>query len=374
MSPAIRFGPSGDRHVRFALVENQDRIAQAARGIRKALHERFERKPVRRSGPAPVTVEQSCKSYKPDMGFAVLFPGQGSQFVGMGADVLRARPDLFGESADEILGWSLASLCTDGPEEELMRTDRAQPALFAVTYALWEALDAATPDRPHGAAGHSLGEYSALAAAGAFDFVTGLRLVAARGKAMQSTANGSPSGMAALIGADEALASEIAADRREAGGALWVANVNAPAQVVLAGKQDDIRWLIANARDLGARRAIGLKIASGFHSPLMDEAAAELSSALDAIAFGELEFPVWANYSAESSGHVPTNLRSQLSNTVRFSDSLSAMRAAGIDTFVHIGPGDVTAGMARRTVTDAQVYTVSTLDDIPDVAAALTVQ
>jgi [acyl-carrier-protein] S-malonyltransferase len=308
------------------------------------------------------------------MGFAVLFPGQGSQFVGMGADVFEARPDLLGKSADDILGWSLASLCSDGPERELTRTDRAQPALFAVAYALWEAFDAATTSSPQGAAGHSLGEYTALAAAGALDFATGLSLVAARGKAMQAAAERFPSGMAALIGADHELAEKIALLRREEGGELWVANINTPTQVVLSGRHTDIEWLIRSARDLGARRVIPLNVSSGFHSPLMDEAQAELAASLGVVSFRDPEFPVWANCSGEAPGNVADNLRSQLSNTVRFSDSLESMRTSGIDTFVHVGPGDVSAGMVRGTLADVRVFTVSSLDDVPDVAAAVALQ
>ena len=292
----------------------------------------------------------------------------------MGAGLFSARPDILGPGADEILGWSLSSLCIDGPEEELTRTDRAQPALFAVAYALWEALEAALPAAPAGVAGHSLGEYTALAAAGAFDFPTGLRLVDARGRAMHRASESASSGMAALIGADEELAEKIARIRREEGGALWVANVNTPAQVVLAGRKKDIDWLGDNARDLGARRAILLKVSSGFHSPLMDDAAGELADALDRVSFVPPRFPVWANYTADADGDIETNLELQLSNTVRFSDILTSMRSAGIDTFVHVGPGDVTAGMAKRTVSDARVFTVSSLEEVAAVAEALAVQ
>ncbi|MCJ7725111.1 MAG: acyltransferase domain-containing protein, partial [Acidimicrobiia bacterium] len=152
------------------------------------------------------------------MGYGVLFPGQGSQAVGMGADVFEARYDLLGRSADEILGWPLAAVCGGGPEEVLTRTDRAQPALFAVSYALWEAFRGAVSSPPDGAAGHSLGEYTALAAAGVIGFADGLRLVAARGAAMAAAATLEPSGMAALLGADLAAAEALALACREGGG------------------------------------------------------------------------------------------------------------------------------------------------------------
>ena len=308
------------------------------------------------------------------MSYAVLFPGQGSQYVGMGADVFAARPDLLGTAADGVLGWSLRDLCAEGPEEDLTRTDRAQPALYATAYALWEAFREAVGFDPVAGAGHSLGEYTALAAAGVFDFSTGLHLVAARGAAMDVAARREDSGMAALIGVDEATAEDVAATRRDAGGELWVANLNAPGQIVVAGGSDDIAWVAENGRDLGVRRAIPLKVAGAFHSPHMKTAAAELAAALSATHFAPPRFPIYANATAAPVGDVATNLGEQLVNPVRFAATLEAMAAAGVDTFVHVGPGDVTAGMVKRTVPDVRVLVVSVLDDIPPVAEALNVQ
>jgi [acyl-carrier-protein] S-malonyltransferase len=308
------------------------------------------------------------------MQYAVLFPGQGSQFVGMGEDVFDARPDLLGTRADEVLGWSLRDLCRNGPEEALTATDRAQPALFAVAYALWEGLAEAVDHAPVAAAGHSLGEYTALAAAGALDFATGLNLVAARGRAMDRAASVASSGMAALMGADAESAHALAAARREDGGRLYVANRNAPGQVVVAGGSDDIEWLVENARDLGVRRAIPLKVAGAFHSPFMASAAEELGAALDAVTFHPPAFPVYANVSAAPTRDPAAALAQQLVGTVRFDESLQAMSAAGVDTFVHVGPGSVTAGMAKRSAPDAETLTVSSLEDVPTVARALAVQ
>ena len=308
------------------------------------------------------------------MRYAALFPGQGSQFVGMGADVFATRPDLLGASADSILGWSLSQVCAEGPDDELTRTDRAQPALYAVGYALWQAFRSGVRQPPECAAGHSLGEYTALAAGGAFDFETGLRLVATRGRAMDVAAQAAAGGMAAILGTDHETAERIAADRRAAGGRLWVANLNGPGQIVLAGATEDILWLSENARDLGARRAITLKVAGAFHSPMMASAAADLAAALEAAEVVEPAFPVWANVSAAGGGEVAADLTGQLTSTVRFAETLTSMSASGVTTFVHIGPGDVTAGMARRAVPDAHVLTVSTVADVSAVAAELNVQ
>ena len=307
------------------------------------------------------------------MPYAVLFPGQGSQFVGMGADAFEARPDLLGSEADAVLGWSLRQLCLDGPEEALTATDRAQPALFAVAFALWEALAAATREAPAAAAGHSLGEYTALAAAGSLSFASGLALVAARGAAMARAADASPSGMAALLGADAATAEKVARTRRDDGGRLHVANINAPGQVVVAGGAEDIEWLTTNARDLGVRRAIPLKVAGAFHSPFMEPAVPDLQRALDGTTFEAPAFDVYANVTAAPISDPASDLAAQLVGTVRFDESVRAMARHGIDTFVHVGPGDVTAGMARRSAPDATCLVVSSLEDVPGVAAELNV-
>jgi [acyl-carrier-protein] S-malonyltransferase len=303
--------------------------------------------------------------------YAVLFPGQGSQVVGMGADVLGARPDLCAV-ADGVLGWSLARLCREGPEEELTRTERAQPALYAVGFALWEALAARVGRPPAGAAGHSLGEYTALAAAGVLSFEGGLRLVAARAAAMGAAAAAEPSGMAALLGADVGAAEALAAARRAVGGRLWVANRNAPGQVVVAGGIADLSWAEEHAGEHGVRRVALLKVAGAFHSPFMAPATERLREAVEAASFRPARFPVWANATAVPySGETGPALLRQLTAPVRFAETLASMAAAGIRRFVHVGPGDVTAGLARRSVDGAETHAVSRLDEVDAVAEAL---
>lgn len=292
----------------------------------------------------------------------------------MGADVFASRPDLLGERSDRILGWSLRDVVAAGPEEALTRTDRAQPALFAVSFALWEAFAEAVAEQPAAAAGHSLGEYTALAAAGVVDFDRGLKLVAARGRAMSDAASAAPSAMAALLGADEATAERVAAARRADGGRLWVANVNSPGQVVLAGGIPDIEWVAENARDLGMRRAVTLNVAGAFHTPFMEPASAALSVALSAARFGLPEFPVYANATAEPIVDPRVQLADQLVSPVKFAAGLRSMGESGIERFVHIGPGDVTAGLARRTLPDAEVLVVSALDDVDAAAERLSVE
>lgn len=299
------------------------------------------------------------------MSFAILFPGQGSQFVGMGEDLFESRPELLVEAADAVLGWSLAEMCLTGPEEELTRTEYAQPALYATSYVLWLELAKRLGDTPAAAAGHSLGEYTALSAAGALGFEEGLALVAARGRAMATAADLEPSGMAALIGGDDAAAEALSVARRVEGGRLWVANLNAPGQVVVAGGAEDLEWVANNARAHGIRRAVPLKVAGAFHSPFMEPAAVELAEAIADSGLSETEFPVWANVTARPFGpDLAGGLVAQLTSAVRFAEALKGMAAAGVETFVHVGPGDVTAGLAKRSVEGTEPVVVSSLEDV----------
>lgn len=307
------------------------------------------------------------------MSYAVLFPGQGSQFVGMGADVFDAHPGLLGERADAILGWSLRKMCLDGPADELTRTEHAQPALFAVSYALWLSFIDAVDRPPAMAAGHSLGEYSALAAAGAVGFDDGLRLVARRGDFMAAAADARPSGMAALLGADVETAEAVVAASAGEGGTLQIANLNAPGQVVVAGSEDDLAWLAEHGRDLGIRRVVPLKVAGAFHSSFMREAAERLGREIATTSFAAPRFDVIANSSATSHvvDGIPASLVDQVTSPVRFEETLRLIDGTGVGAFVHVGPGDVTAGLAKRTLPDVDVYTVSSLDEIESVTRAL---
>ena len=302
------------------------------------------------------------------MSLGVLFPGQGSQFVGMGSDLFEARPDLLGDRANEVLQFDLRGLCLDGPDEELTRTEHAQPALFALSYALWEEFKKEADLVPAGAAGHSLGEYTALAAAGVFDYDAALGLVAERSRAMARAAEVEPSGMAVLLGADEATALRICRDRAEMGGQLQLANINAPGQTVVAGGAQDIEWLLESARNLEVRRVIPLKVSGAFHSTFMAPAAESLVSALDGVEISEPAFSVWSNTTAapHQTSRIAAVLARQVVEPVRFAESLLGMAASGISTFVHVGPGDVTAGLVKRTLQGVEVRVVSSLGDIAE--------
>lgn len=301
------------------------------------------------------------------MGYAVLFPGQGSQFSGMGADLFERRPDLLVEQADSILGWSLKEMCLDSSEEELTRTEHAQPALFAISYALWAELAPRLTSIPAAAAGHSLGEFTALAAAGVVAYDQALAVVAERGRAMAGAADQEDSGMAALLGANLDQAEAVTLARRQAGGRLFVANINAPGQVVVAGGGEDLDWLEAEASNHGLRKVVRLKVAGAFHSPFMSAAAERVEAAVAGVEFHQARFPVWSNVTAAAHepGMEKALLARQVTSPVRFSETLTGMAAAGVDRFVHVGPGDVTVGMAKRSVPGARNQAVSDVASIP---------
>lgn len=307
------------------------------------------------------------------MSFGVLFPGQGSQYVGMGSDLFEVSPEILGDRADDILGWSLRDLCLDGPEDKLIRTEFAQPALFAVSYALWEIFNTRLARPPTGAAGHSLGEYTALCAAEAIGFDAALELVSKRGHAMQVAADSTSSGMAALLGADLATIEAVVAANVGQGGTLQIANVNAPGQVVVAGANRDIEWLGERGRDFGVRRVVPLKVAGAFHSSFMEPAASAVEEALSEVPMAVPRFPVWSNTTAEPhvGGQISAVLARQVVSPVLFSQSLQDMSRSGVGTFVHIGPGDVTAGMVRRSLDDAEVVVVSSISEVGDAVSVL---
>jgi [acyl-carrier-protein] S-malonyltransferase len=291
----------------------------------------------------------------------------------MGADLFDRRPDLLGAAADEVLGWSLREICLEAEDEDLTRTEYAQPALYAVSYALWDELARELVVAPVAAAGHSLGEYTALAAAGALDFQQGLAVVAERGRAMAGAADQEVSGMAAIVGSDLSIVESVALARRQMGGRLFVANINAPGQVVVAGAAEDLDWLEAEMANFGIKRVLRLNVAGAFHSPFMGSAAGRLEAALVGVAIGKGRFEVWSNVTAEphQAKHTKDQLVRQLTSPVRFADTLADMAAAGVDTFVHVGPGDVTAGLAKRSAPGLRYLSLSDSDGVLPLVGAL---
>jgi len=302
---------------------------------------------------------------------AFLFPGQGSQAVGMGAALAgasRTARDVFDE-VDQALGQNLFRLMLDGPEDELKLTENAQPAIMAHSIAVLRAWGIQLPDVADFVAGHSLGEYSALCAAGSFDLATTAKLLKLRGQAMQAAVPVGQGAMAALLGADLALAQKIA-EAAAQGEVCAVANDNDPTQVVISGHKGAIDRAIEIAKEMGAKRAVLLPVSAPFHCPLMQPAAEAMRDALGYVVLQIPAVPLYANVTAQPERD-PDTIRNQLveqvTGMVRWRESVANMASAGVEDFVELG-GKVLAGMVKRIAPDATVTSVVTIEDIEALA------
>lgn len=286
---------------------------------------------------------------------AALFPGQGSQVVGMGADFAGefaiARQTF--EQADDILDLNLSRICFKGPSATLDQTKITQPALYVCSIAIWRVLNELLPGaQPAWMAGHSLGEFSALAAADAFSFEAGLRLVEARGRSMQQAGERNPGAMAAILALDiadvQALCAEVSA---ETGQTVVLANDNCPGQAVVSGNIEAVDRLIERATEAGARRAVKLAVSVAAHSPLMAPAAERFRESVQSTAISAPATPVVGNVRAKplgSAAEIQTELDQQLTQSVRWTESMQTIINAGARTFIEIGAGTVLAGLMRR--------------------------
>lgn len=299
----------------------------------------------------------------------LLFSGQGAQKVGMGKDFVEnsATARALAVQADKALGYSLTDLIFEGPDEELTRTAHCQPALYLHGLIALALLKERVPNlNPVAAAGLSLGEFTAHAAAGTFSFEEGLRLVSQRGKFMEEACAATQGSMAALIGGEEEKIRELAkaAD-------VDVANLNAPGQIVLSGSVEGIDSAIAQAKDFGIRRAIKLNVAGAYHSRLMQSAQDKLRAELASASISTPSIPVVSNFGASvvsSTEEIRSTLENQVTGSVRWTESIQALIALGHRTFVELGPGKVVAGLVSKIDKDVTVYSV---EDLPSLEAAV---
>lgn len=282
---------------------------------------------------------------------AFVFPGQGAQFTGMGKDLYDNNPiakELF-DKADEILGFSITNIMFNGTDEELKETKVTQPAVFLHSVA--SALCLGDEFCPAMVAGHSLGEFSALVAAGALSFEDGLRLVSARAMAMQKACEAAPGTMAAVIGLPDETIENICKEVSESGETVVAANYNCPGQLVISGTIEGINTACEKLKAAGAKRALPLKVGGAFHSPLMRPAKDELEKAIEATEFKAPRCPVYQNVDGKpytAPAEIKANLIAQLTSSVRWTESVNNMISAGADDFTECGPGKALQGMIGR--------------------------
>ena len=285
---------------------------------------------------------------------AYVFPGQGAQFVGMGKDLYESnqRAKLFFDKADEVLGYQITDVMFNGTDEDLRQTKVTQPAVFLHSVITAFCMDDFKPDM---VAGHSLGEFSALVAAGALTFEDGLKLVYARAMAMQKACEAAPSTMAAIIALPDETIEQVCSEISKESNVVVPANYNSPGQVVISGNVEAIQEACARLKEAGAKRALPLSVGGAFHSPLMEMARVELAKAIEAAPVNEPICPVYQNVDAKphtDPKEIKENLLKQLTAPVRWTQSVKNMIADGMTEFVECGPGQVLTGLIGRIQKD----------------------
>ena len=330
-----------------------------------------------RGKSAPTAGHRADGDYGVSKKVVFQFPGQGSQAVGMGSVMAAAHGEarhVFDE-VNEALGEDLFAIMRDGPDDAIRLTRNAQPALFATSMAALAVLTAKT-GRPVATladftAGHSLGEYAALAAAGSISIADGARLLRLRGDAMQNAVALGEGAMAAILGADEALITEIVTEAGDVG-VVQLANDNAPGQIVISGSAVAVDRAMESARGKGVRRVIKLPVSAPFHCDLMAPAAKVMAAALSDVSFADAAQPVICNVTAageQKADALKANLITQITGRVRWRESLMALDAAGAGVFVEIGTGKVLSGLVKRTLSDKTIVNLDSPDDLDAVLA-----
>jgi len=312
------------------------------------------------------------------MSLALVFPGQGAQYVGMGLDFFeqneRANAIFTGAkyALEASLDPGITEVMFNGPEETLKKTDYTQPAIFTMSCAIYEALKDRFAGKVAFTAGHSLGEYSALYAAGAFNFETGLKLVSRRGALMQLASSNNKGSMAAVLGLEDGKIKELC-EKASPAGYIAAANYNSPGQVVVSGDAAAIDAGEATAKTLGAKRYIKLAVAGAFHSRHMQAAADGLKAEIKSYGIKNVLIPVVSNFLAKevkTADDIENALINQITGPVRWVESVDYMKSKGVDTYIEMGPGSVLSGLIKKIDKAAKVYNIDKVSDIEKLAIA----
>ncbi len=300
---------------------------------------------------------------------AFVFPGQGAQAVGMGKDAYEADAAARGifETADKALGFPLSRIVFDGPEEELKLTANTQPALLTTSIAYLELFRTRHGVRPDYTAGHSLGEYSALVAAGVLSFEDAVRTVRARGEFMEQAVPSGQGAMAAVLGAERETLRQLCSDVSAQGTVVELANLNCPGQIVVSGSKEGVQAVAERGKEAGAKRVIPLEVSGPFHSSLMKPASERLGGVLETVGMKAAAVPVVANVTAlpvQEPAEIKRLLIDQVHSSVMWEDSVAWLLKQGVDTFVEIGSGTVLAGLIKKIDRSAKVYSINSLEAI----------